>query len=146
MWSRDLGATWRLAAIAVVTGCLLGGCTASVPNQMPDTSEQYGVSPAAGSPTSTRGATPPADYLAMQRQLKQQLTGGGDFSAVRSVLVSVDGRAVIKYYRNSTPDDYAHVYSVTKSVMSILVGIAVDEGRLRPDQTLRELLPSRRRA
>ena len=141
MWSRDLGATWRLAAIAVVTGCLLGGCTASVPNQMPDTSEQYGVSPAAGSPTSTRGATPPADYLAMQRQLKQQLTGGGDLSAVRSVLVSVDGRAVIKYYRNSTPDDYAHVFSVTKSVMSILVGIAVDEGRLRPDQTLRELLP-----
>jgi len=63
MWSRDLGATWRLAAIAVVTGCLLGGCTASVPNQMPDTSEQYGVSPAAGSPTSTRGATPPADHI-----------------------------------------------------------------------------------
>ena len=114
MWSRDLGATWRLAAIAVVTGCLLGGCTASVPNQMPATSEQSGGSPAAGSPTSTRGARPPADYLAMQRELEQQLTGGADFSAVRSVLVSVDGRTVIKYYRNSTPDDYAHVYSVTK--------------------------------
>jgi CubicO group peptidase (beta-lactamase class C family) len=33
------------------------------------------------------------------------------------------------------------VYSVTKSVMSILVGIAIDEGRLRPNQTLPELLP-----
>jgi CubicO group peptidase (beta-lactamase class C family) len=33
------------------------------------------------------------------------------------------------------------VWSVTKSVVSILVGIAVDEGRLRLDQTLRELLP-----
>ena len=142
MWSRDLGATWRLAAIAVVTGCLLGGCTASVPNQMPATSEQSGGSPAAGSPTSTRGARPPADYLAMQRELEQQLAAtDADLSAVRSVLVSVDGRTVIKYYRDRTPDDYAHVYSVTKSVMSILVGIAVDEGRLRPGQTLRELLP-----
>jgi len=63
-------------------------------------------------------------------------------SAVRSVLVSVDSQTVIRYYRNRTADEYADVYSVTKSVMSILVGIAVDEGRLRPDQALRELLPS----
>ena len=78
----------------------------------------------------------------MQRQLKQRLAArDADLSAVRSVLVSVDGQTVIKYYRNRTPEDYAHVYSVTKSVMSILVGIAVDEGRLRPDQALRELLP-----
>ena len=53
-------------------------------------------------------------------------------SAVRSVLVSVDGQTVIRYYRDRTPDDYAHVCSVTKSVMSILVGIAVDrDGRVR---------------
>ena len=81
----------------------------------------------------------------MHRQLKQQLAAGNaDFDAVRSVLVSVDGKTVIELYRNQTPDDYAHVWSVTKSVLSILVGIAVDEGRLGLDQTLRELLPAGR--
>jgi len=78
----------------------------------------------------------------MRRQLAQQLSGGDpELKAVRSVLVSVDGQTVVKFYRNRTPADYAHVYSVTKSVLSILVGIAVDEGRLNVDQNLRELLP-----
>ena len=60
---------------------------------------------------------------------------------MRSVLVSVDGHTVISYFNKRRPVDQAHVWSVTKSVISILVGIAVDEGRLRVDQTLRELLP-----
>jgi CubicO group peptidase (beta-lactamase class C family) len=61
--------------------------------------------------------------------------------AVRSVLVSVDGRTVIAHYQSRRAGEFAHVWSVTKSVLSILVGIAVDEGRLRMDQTLPELLP-----
>jgi CubicO group peptidase (beta-lactamase class C family) len=82
------------------------------------------------------------DYQAIQRELAQQLSGGDpELKAVRSVLVNVDGQTVVKYYRDRTPADYAHVWSVTKSVLSILVGIAVDEGRLSVDQTLRELLP-----
>jgi CubicO group peptidase (beta-lactamase class C family) len=60
---------------------------------------------------------------------------------VRSVLVSVDGRTTASYFNKRRPSDHAHVWSVTKSVISILVGIAVDEGRLRVDQTLQELLP-----
>ena len=45
------------------------------------------------------------------------------------------------YFHKRKPTEHAHVWSVTKSVISILVGIAVDEGRLRVDQTLQELLP-----
>ena len=60
---------------------------------------------------------------------------------MRSVLVSVDGRTTVSYFNKRRPTDHAHVWSVTKSVTSILVGIAVDEGRLRVDQTLQELLP-----
>ncbi len=60
---------------------------------------------------------------------------------MRSVLVSVDGRTTISYFNKRRPTDHAHVWSVTKTVTSILVGIAVDEGRLRVDQTLPELLP-----
>ena len=68
----------------------------------------------------------------------------GDWSlkAVRAVLVSVDGKTVLTYYRNLEPTDYAHVYSVTKTVMSILVGIAIDEGRLRLDQHFPSCCPT----
>jgi CubicO group peptidase (beta-lactamase class C family) len=61
---------------------------------------------------------------------------------VRSVLVSVDGRTTVSYFNKRRPTDHARVYAITMSVTSILVGIAVDEGRLRVDQTLQELLPS----
>jgi CubicO group peptidase (beta-lactamase class C family) len=78
----------------------------------------------------------------MQSQLRRELTGGApDLGRVRSLLVSVDGRTTISYFNKRRPTDHAHVFSVTKSVISILVGIAVDEGRLRVDQTLQELLP-----
>jgi CubicO group peptidase (beta-lactamase class C family) len=60
---------------------------------------------------------------------------------VRSILVSVDGRTELALYQDSKATDHRHVWSVTKSVLSILVGIAVDEGKLRLDQTLAELLP-----
>jgi len=78
----------------------------------------------------------------MKQQLQRRLAGD-DWSvkAVRAVLVSVDGEIVLSYYRERRPTDYAHVWSATKSVMSILVGIAIDEGRLRLEQTLAELLP-----
>ncbi len=46
-----------------------------------------------------------------------------------------------RYYDSST-EATSNVASVTKSVMSILVGIAIDEGDLGGvDQTLSELLP-----
>jgi len=79
----------------------------------------------------------------MQHQLRRELNKGApDLRLVRSVLVSVDGRTTISYFDKRRPTDHVHVWSVTKSVISILVGIAVDEGRLRVDQTLQELLPN----
>jgi CubicO group peptidase (beta-lactamase class C family) len=79
----------------------------------------------------------------MKRELQQRLAGGDlSLRAVRAVLVSVGGDVVLSYYRNRRPTEHAHVWSVTKSVVSILVGIAIDEGRLRSDQTLAELLPA----
>ena len=64
---------------------------------------------------------------------------------VRAVLVSVDGATVVAHYRDSAPDETAHVWSVTKSVLSMLVGIAIADGHLRGlEQTLAELLPAYR--
>lgn len=145
MKSRGLRATWglRLVTVSVSAGCLLGGCSASAPTESPTSPPPVrAASPTAVSPMPSRTKARAADYQAIERQLKKQLSGGDpELKAVRSVLVSVDGQTLVKYYRNRTPADYAHVWSVTKSVLSILVGIAVDEGRLNVDQTLPELLP-----
>ena len=59
------------------------------------------------------------------------------------MLVSVDGETKIAHYRHGfTGNDYGHVFSVTKSVLSILIGIALAEGLIDDiDRPLIELLP-----
>ena len=123
------GASWLVAAF------LLVGCTAVPVDVM-------SPSPAAPSSSSVVPSPPDADFAAIERDLKQALTDGDpELEGVRSVLVSVAGTTVVEYYHESTPTDHADVWSVTKSVTGILVGIAVDEGLLTVDQTLAELLP-----
>jgi CubicO group peptidase (beta-lactamase class C family) len=64
------------------------------------------------------------------------------YDKLRAVLVLVGGRPLVERYYDSSADATSNVASVTKSVMSILVGIALDEGdRGSVDQTLSELLP-----
>jgi CubicO group peptidase (beta-lactamase class C family) len=62
----------------------------------------------------------------------------------RSLVVVRDGRIVLeRYWGGAGADDLADVRSGTKSVMSTLVGIALDRGYLESvDQTLRELFPA----
>ena len=57
------------------------------------------------------------------------------------------GRPVAELYRHeTTPGTYTHVWSVTKSVVSTLVGIAIADGKIDDlDQTVAELLPQHRR-
>jgi CubicO group peptidase (beta-lactamase class C family) len=60
-----------------------------------------------------------------------------------SLLVVKNGYLVFeKYYRWGSPDKYAVVHSVTKSVTSALIGIALDKGYLNSvDQKLIEFFP-----
>lgn len=64
------------------------------------------------------------------------------FHNVQAVLVSVCGKMVLERYEKSTASDFHDVASVTKSVTSTLVGIALAEGSIKSlDQTLAQLLP-----
>jgi CubicO group peptidase (beta-lactamase class C family) len=67
---------------------------------------------------------------------------------VRAVFVNVDGETKIAHYRNGfTEDDHGHVFSVTKSVVSILIGIAIADGLIADiDRPLSTLLPKHREA
>jgi CubicO group peptidase (beta-lactamase class C family) len=66
------------------------------------------------------------------------------YPQVRSVLVVRHGYLVYEHYcQGMTAADGDNVSSVTKSVVSALVGIAMDEGKLKGlDQTVGELWPA----
>lgn len=62
---------------------------------------------------------------------------------LRAVLVIRGGEVLVERYLDATPDDWFELRSITKSVTSTLVGIAIDEGYIGgTDATLGELLPS----
>ena len=62
---------------------------------------------------------------------------------LRALVITVGGETVVERYLDSGTQRTWDVQSVGKSVMSMLVGIALDEGRLQGvDQTLGELLPT----
>ena len=47
-----------------------------------------------------------------------------------------------RYFNNHTPNKAAHMFSVTKSIVSILLGIAIDQGYIRSvDQKVLEFFP-----
>jgi CubicO group peptidase (beta-lactamase class C family) len=133
----------RVAQGAGVLVAVLTIGTACSPHPMPDPSST--IPQATASPTPTPTAPPPLtrdELTAIRRAIERRLdTPDAGLEAVEAVLVSVDGTAQVAVYRNRKSGDDAHVWSVTKSVLSIVVGIAVDEGRLRLDQPLDELLP-----
>jgi CubicO group peptidase (beta-lactamase class C family) len=65
---------------------------------------------------------------------------------IGAVLINADGQTVLTHYRHGRkPDKTMHVYSVTKSVLSALIGIALDEKLIKNlDSPLGELLPRHR--
>lgn len=64
---------------------------------------------------------------------------------LRGFIVSVHGQVILERYAPGIePQSTANMFSVTKSVMSTLIGIAIDEGSISGiDATLGELLPDK---
>jgi CubicO group peptidase (beta-lactamase class C family) len=95
-------------------------------------------------PAPATTSKPPTDYAALESEIERAITTGpATLDNVRAVLVSVDGETRIAHYRHGfTEKDYGHVFSVTKSVLSILMGIAIADGLIPSiDQPLADLLP-----
>jgi CubicO group peptidase (beta-lactamase class C family) len=112
-----------------------------------------GGSPAAPAPDDSTGparsasaaSSRPVVPAEVEKSIQEFLAvgDGGAFEQVRAILVMVDGRPVFERYYHSSAATTGNVFSVTKSVMSMLIGIAIDERKLRGvDQTLAELLPA----
>jgi CubicO group peptidase (beta-lactamase class C family) len=64
------------------------------------------------------------------------------YPTLRALVVARGNCVVFEYYRKDiNAETLSPVYSVAKSALDILVGIAIDRGYLRLDQKLSELLP-----
>ena len=98
---------------------------------------------AAGAQVVEAGAVAPAqaqlDKAAFAEVDRQLAEGLGD---VQSVVVVQRGRVVYEFYRNGLADQPRLVASVTKSALSTLVGIALEQGRLASlDQPVLAIMP-----
>ena len=79
----------------------------------------------------TLPASAMADGIVAKNVFDDALAAAGEMQRLRSLLISRDGELVVEQYFNGmTPQRTANVKSVSKSVMSALIGIAIDQGHL----------------
>jgi len=98
------------------------------------------------SPAPTHAAKNTDPSAAVSIAVKKQLAeSGGRLDDVQAVLVLHDGETIFEHYYGTTAREFQDTRSVTKSVMSALIGIAIGDGDIRGVKaTLAELLPDYR--
>ena len=125
----------RAAATVVALGALavLVACTGSPPQATPDPAVETTavVDPGVG------------ERIDAELDALFEASYTDSYRDVRAVLVMVGDEVVLENYYDSGLEESANVFSVTKSVISLLVGIALDQGHLDSlEQPLVELLPA----
>jgi CubicO group peptidase (beta-lactamase class C family) len=106
------------------------------------------VSACAGSPrvesmsiapsvTAATGSFDPIQAAGMEAEIDR------NYPNLYSILVQKSGSILYeKYYQGHNKDTYTHVFSVTKSVTSALIGIALEKGLIKNlDQPIADFLP-----
>ena len=95
-----------------------------------------------GRDPSTKGRTTTPSSAELATAIEEHAELISDFDQVRAILVARGDEIVHEQYFGTDADAYWGIQSVTKSVVSTLVGIALDEGLIASvDDTLAELLP-----
>jgi CubicO group peptidase (beta-lactamase class C family) len=133
---------------------VLAGCTSPAPSGGPpaggsSTPATASTSAASGAGTTAAkadGTVSPVDPAALEQGLSRMLSGGERYERlIKSVVIQVGGEVVASHYAaDSGPTVTHNGRSVTKSVMSMLIGIAIADGAIPGiDATLAELLPDR---
>lgn len=109
---------------------LLSGCQTPLPATTYDPSQGSQVAPSVE--TYADG-----EQLSV---LEQAITDG--YPTINSMVIVRDGYILFEEYYNGTDAEIQHaIFSITKSVLSILVGIAIDQGLLEGvDQTVCDFL------
>ena len=125
--------SWRFLLVVGVA-LMFAACSASP-------AKQHDPSP------TTQDSTAPVNYRQLGESIEEAIVSGSvALDTIGAVLISADGQTVLTHYRNGRkPEKTLHVYSVTKSVLSALIGIALNEKLIKDlDSPLGELLPRHR--
>ena len=120
---------WRLLFVTVMA-LICAACSAPVGHQP--------------TPSPTEGSADPPDFRQLGGSIEKAIASGSvALDTVGAVLINVDGKTVLTHYRkDQKPNKALHVFSVTKSVLSALIGIALDEKLIKDiESPLGELLP-----
>jgi CubicO group peptidase (beta-lactamase class C family) len=122
--------------VAAVVGAVYGVVTLVRPNDSPAVVSGWAVA----SPAAEGFA--PARFARVMKQLPHEHKG------VFALLVARDGKLVFERYYHDYPHNSGfEMYSITKSVTSALVGIAIRERRIKSvDEPLRDFFPTPPRA
>lgn len=95
-------------------------------------------------PAAAVSTPPPAGEAAapLRDTLAPILDRAGSLPALKTIIVAQEGETVAERgYNGHGPGDSANIKSASKSIMSALVGIAIDKGLLQgPDQTIASIL------
>ncbi len=103
----------------------------------------------AASLSATSGRVPPEEHRGLEPTLlAQAYYRAAQLPRLRSLLVSHDGQLVAeRYYHGARANTLANLKSASKSVLSALVGIALDRGHLMSvDQRIEEFFPEHLRS
>jgi CubicO group peptidase (beta-lactamase class C family) len=154
-------ARWVSISLPVFAVVILTACSGPEPGASPSSdgpatgvlsAEAATTAITASAATAGAGAglsaprTGPVDHAAIDEGLRRMFSGGERYERlIKFVVIQVDGEIVADHYAaDSGPAVFHNGHSVTKSVMSILIGIAIAEGAVPGvDATLAELLPDR---
>jgi CubicO group peptidase (beta-lactamase class C family) len=121
---------WRFLLVVGIA-LMFVACSASP-------AEQHDPSP------TTQASAAPVNYRQLGESIEETIKSGSvALDTIGAVLINADGQTVLTHYRNGRkPEKPMHVYSVTKSVLSALIGIALDEKLIKDiESPLGELLP-----
>ncbi len=72
--------------------------------------------------------------------LDNAIEAGRADGGMKCLIINKDGVDIVEEYFNDHPDSTYHVRSVTKSFMSAIFGIAVDQGYISLDETIEDYL------
>ncbi len=99
----------------------------------------------AGGPPEWRTVAPAEAGLSAERlQAMEAAIRSGEFKKISSVLVARRGQLAYEAYFEGDASTLRDTRSATKTVTSMLAGIAVDEGRLRREDAVLSFFPDRK--
>jgi CubicO group peptidase (beta-lactamase class C family) len=125
-----------MVRLLVLVSVLLAGCNAP---RDPGAEADTRTEAAAATPSAAPRAVPADTIL-----LAQAVDRAAELPNLRGLLVSQRGRVVLERFTGGAdPDRATNVKSVSKTLLSVLVGIAIQEGRIRGlDQPISDFFPA----